>query len=86
MHACKALPQALRWFMGRWARQMNLTLERQLADQPRRSLHWHPESTTSIGMAADGIHPSATGYSVWADGLSRHILAAHKDPLLRQGP
>jgi len=24
----------------------------------------------------DGIHPSATGYSVWADDLSRHILAA----------
>ena len=23
MHACLALPQPLRWFMGRWARQMN---------------------------------------------------------------
>jgi len=76
MHACKALPQPLRWFMGRWARQMNTMLEGQLADQHRRTLHWHPESTTSAGMAADGMHPSAAGYSVWADGLSRHILAA----------
>jgi len=76
MHACKALPQPLRWFMGRWARQMNTTLQGQLADQHRRTLHWHPESTTSAGMAADGMHPSPAGYSVWADGLSRHILAA----------
>jgi lysophospholipase L1-like esterase len=76
MHACKALPQPLRWFMGRWARQMNSTLAGQLADQVLRTLHWHPESTTSDGMAADGMHPSPAGYSVWADGLSRHILAA----------
>jgi len=76
MHACKALPQPLRWFMGRWARQMNTALDGQLADQVRRTLHRHPESTTSGGMAADGIHPSPLGYSVWADGLSRHILAA----------
>ena len=76
MDACKALPQPLRWFMGRWARQMNTTLEGQLADQHRRTLHWHPASTASAGMAADGMHPSPAGYSVWADGLSQHILAA----------
>lgn len=76
MHACKALPQPLRWFMGRWAQQMNTTLVRQLADQHRRTLHWHPETTTLTGMAADGMHPSPAGYAVWADGLSRHILAA----------
>jgi lysophospholipase L1-like esterase len=62
--------------MGRWAKQMNATLAGQLADQHRRTLQWHPESTTSAGMAADGMHPSAEGYAVWADGLSRHILAA----------
>jgi lysophospholipase L1-like esterase len=75
MHACLALPQPLRWFMGRWAWQMNTTLEGQLANQHRRTLHRHPASTTSDGMAADGIHPSPAGYSVWAEGLSRHILS-----------
>jgi lysophospholipase L1-like esterase len=64
------------WFMGRWAWQVNTTLEGQLANQHRRSLHRHPVSTTSAGMAADGIHPSPAGYSVWAENLSRHILAA----------
>jgi lysophospholipase L1-like esterase len=76
MHACKALPQPLRWFMGRWAQQMNTTLQGQLADHGRRTLHWHPAATTSAGMAADGIHPSEAGYAFWADGLSQHILAS----------
>ena len=80
MHDCRALPQPLRWFMGRWARQMNATLASQLADQHRRTLHGHPQTTTSAGMAEDGLHPSAQGYAVWAAGLSRHILAGQRKP------
>jgi lysophospholipase L1-like esterase len=76
MHACQALPQPLRWFMGHWARQMNQSLSTVLARQAGRTMHWHPESTTTVGMAEDGIHPSSAGYAAWADGLSRHILAA----------
>jgi len=76
MHACLALPQPLRWFMGHWARQMNQSLVGLLNGQAGRAMHWHPETTTSAGMAADGIHPSADGYAVWADGLCRHILEA----------
>jgi len=76
MHACLALPQPLRWFMGRWARQMNHSLAQLLIEQVGRSMHWHPQTTTMAGMAADGIHPSAEGYAAWADGLSRRILAA----------
>jgi lysophospholipase L1-like esterase len=76
MHACRALPQPLRWFIGRWARQMNQSLAEQLIEQVGRTMHWHPESTTTAGLAADGIHPSPEGYAVWADGLSRRILAA----------
>ena len=77
MHACLALPQPLRWFMGRWARQMNHSLAQLLIEQVGRSMHWHPETTTTAGMAADGIHPSSEGYAAWADGLSRRILASH---------
>jgi lysophospholipase L1-like esterase len=76
MHACLALPQPLRWFMGQWAKQMNQSLAGMLIDQVGRTMHWHPETTTAAGMAADGIHPSSEGYAVWADGLSRRILAA----------
>jgi lysophospholipase L1-like esterase len=76
MHACLALPQPLRWFMGHWAKQMNQSLAGLLIDQVGRTMHWHPETTTSVGMAADGIHPSSAGYAEWADGLSRRILDA----------
>jgi lysophospholipase L1-like esterase len=76
MHACRALPQPLCWFMGRWARQMNQILAEQLIEQVGRTMHWHPETTTTAGLAADGIHPSSEGYAVRADGLSRRILAA----------
>jgi lysophospholipase L1-like esterase len=79
MHACRALPQPLRWFMGHWAWQMNLCLAGVLAGQPGRAMHWHPETTSTQGMAVDGIHPSPAGYSAWADGLSACILAS-KNP------
>lgn len=75
MHACVALPQPLRWFMGRWAQQMNETLAGMLPVQGGRIMHWHPETTTTLGMAVDGIHPSSKGYAAWAEGLSPHILA-----------
>ena len=76
MHACRALPQPLRWFMGRWARQMNHSLAGLRIEQVGRIMHWHPETTTTAGRAADGIHPSSEGYAAWADGLSLRILAA----------
>ncbi|MDT8992633.1 SGNH/GDSL hydrolase family protein [Curvibacter sp. APW13] len=76
MHACMALPQPLRWFMGRWAREMNRRLSAHLSGHKDRVMHWHPESTTSTGMAADGIHPNSLGYAQWAEGLSHLILTA----------
>jgi lysophospholipase L1-like esterase len=80
MHACMALPQPLRWFMGRWARQMNMLLSGLLSDKKKRTMHWHPEATIFNGMAVDGIHPSSHGYALWADGLSQLILAAGVKP------
>ncbi len=83
MHACLALPQPLRWFMGCWAGEMNRRLTnavqtKQLISDRRlckRTVHWHPETTTTFGMSEDGIHPSALGYAVWAQTLSTHIRA-----------
>jgi len=74
MHACMALPQPLRWFMGRWASEMNTLLSGRLLGQKKRTMHWHPKTTTVTGMAVDGIHPSSHGYAQWADGLSQLIL------------
>jgi lysophospholipase L1-like esterase len=83
MHACRALPQPLRWFMGRWAQQMNRSLASMLIKQAGRAMHWYPDRAASAGMAADGIHPSSAGYAAWAEGLSRRILMAQS---LSRGP
>lgn len=77
MHAFTALPQPLRWFMGRWAREMNRMLESYLAGHASRTMHWHPPASPARGLAADGFHPGPYGYALWAEGLSRHILSAH---------
>lgn len=76
MHACRALPQPLRWFMGLWASQMNRALAAHLVDPGSRSMHWHPEQMIAAGMAADQIHPNAQGYAAWAATLLPHILAS----------
>jgi len=76
MHACLALPQPLRWFMGHWARQMNQCLAGLLLEKAGRAMHWHPAATATAGMAEDGIHPSSEFYAAWAAGLSQRILAA----------
>lgn len=75
LSAADHLAQPLRWFMGRWARRMNQTLAGMLPPQGGRIMHWHPETTTAVGMAVDGIHPSSAGYAAWAEGLSPRILA-----------
>ena len=58
-----------------WAQWQNCLAEL-IADSQRRRLHGQPASTTDAGMAADGMPPSSAAYSVRADGLSQHILAA----------
>lgn len=75
MHACQALPQPLRWFMGLWAQQMNHALESCLRYPGLRSMHRHPEQMITAGMSADQIHPNARGYAEWAGTLLPHILA-----------
>jgi len=64
------------FIQGHWAKQMNQSLAGLLIDEVGRTMHGHPDTTTSEGMAVDGIHPSAVGYAAWADGLSRCILTA----------
>ncbi len=86
MHGCMALPQPLRWFMGRWANEMNVLLSGLLLGQCMHTMHWHPETTTLTGMAADGIHPSSNGYTQWALSLSQLILAAGLSKPLRSSP
>jgi len=74
MHGFTALPQPLRWFMGRWALEMNLQLQNSLSEKNGRTLHCAFCGAASEGLAADGFHPGPIAYDLWADELSKVIL------------
>jgi len=79
MHAFTALPQPLRWFMGRWASEMNRRLTLSLPPaQARRQMHWPfpGEGVVSEGLASDGFHPGPKAYAVWAQSLGQFIIDA----------
>lgn len=66
VHEFPALPQPLRWYLGRRAKQFNQALEKQIFT--KNKLHF-----LSIGnmddinvMAADGFHPGEQVYQQWA--------------------
>ncbi|MDK9556042.1 SGNH/GDSL hydrolase family protein [Marinobacter sp. M216] len=67
MHLFPALPQPLRWYLGLRARQLNGLLEdfcRHRAGTRFLSVGFPPEPGY---MAADGFHPGADAYRVWAE-------------------
>lgn len=77
MHAFTALPQPLRWFFGRWAREFNLRLTDSLSGNAQRTVHAPFMQDTPNGLASDDFHPGPIGYAVWAESLSQLILSAN---------
>jgi lysophospholipase L1-like esterase len=75
MHGFGALPQPLRWFLGRWAQEMNARLALRLQGASGRALLAMPAGNPADALAADGFHPSAGGYAIWAQALGENILA-----------
>lgn len=73
MHGFTALPQPLRWFMGRWALDMNRQLEAALDADQQRTLLWPFRKAAAEGLATDGFHPGPIGYAMWADALCELI-------------
>lgn len=70
MHGFTALPQPLRWFMGRWALEMNFRLRKSIREDNRKFYQWPVPSDVSVGLATDGFHPGPLGYAAWAQGLN----------------
>src|SRR5690554_2122585 len=72
MHLFPVLPQPLRWFLGQSAQRLNRELaefdkmagcEVVTVDFPR----------SADVMAADGFHPGAAGYRIWAEQVAERI-------------
>ncbi len=68
MHLFPALPNPLSWLFGQYAKQMNLQLEKMIAQQ--EDMQWieydiRKYQSMNLEMAKDGFHPSKEIYQIW---------------------
>lgn len=79
MHVFSALPQPLRWFMGRWAQAFNAHLRAALHQHPWRVHHMLPsdarEAVAGQSLASDGFHPGPRAYAQWGRALAQQVLS-----------
>lgn len=69
MHLFPALPQPLRWYLGLRARRFNQGLMELVERRPDCELVG-PLPLAGPLMAADGFHPGAEIYTLWADRVA----------------
>lgn len=73
MHRFPLLPQPLRWYLGSQARRLDALLAQRAASEAALRHLPLPEMNDAALMAADGFHPSAAGYRVWAEALADEV-------------
>jgi lysophospholipase L1-like esterase len=73
MHLFPALPQPLRWVMGRRALALNGALEQWISTQPNCSFLAGDFSLDPALMAPDGFHPGPELYRMWSEAVVRRI-------------
>ena len=74
MHAFPALPQPLRWALGRQARRFDAALAQWCATQVDCEHLPFGELPDAHYMASDGFHPGAPIYALWAEHVAGRIL------------
>ncbi|WP_180064722.1 SGNH/GDSL hydrolase family protein [Acinetobacter sp. YH12095] len=77
MHLFPALPNPLSWLFGQYAKQMNLQLEKMIAQQ--EDMQWieydiRKYQSMNLEMAKDSFHPSKEIYQIWGKEVSDRIL------------
>jgi lysophospholipase L1-like esterase len=70
MHLFPALPQPLRWYLGMRATRLNSALKNFIENCNRCELIKTNFPLEAAYMAADGFHPGALSYSVWANHVA----------------
>ena len=73
MHVFPALPQPLRWYLGMRARQLNGMLRAIAATEASCEFLQIDFPFEHSHMAADGFHPGAPAYLVWAAAAAKAI-------------
>lgn len=69
-----ALPQPLRWILGKRAKQFNRALQQLVEQHPYCQLVHNDIPMQAHYMASDGFHPSATSYTIWAKQVTEAVL------------
>ncbi len=85
MHLFPALPQPLRWYLGMRAKQLNSALKKIVAVSSRCEVITTNFPLDAAYMAADGFHPGAPAYSIWASHIAGIIRSRLNVTVLRQG-
>src|SRR5690606_11909832 len=76
MHRFPLLPQPLRWYLGEHARRLDASLARRAASDTGLLHLPVPAMDDGSPMAADGFHPSPSGYRIWAEALAGELTRA----------
>ncbi len=78
MHKFPALPQPLRWYLGKRAQQLNQQLAGILQRRKNTELVTIGYEENPDTIASDGFHPGAWGYNCWADALTLRIQSEYR--------
>lgn len=73
LHKFPALPQPLRWFLGRKAKLFNASLERLLGTLETGKFVSAPFEPDEAYFAEDGFHPNHRAYDLWAETLVKEM-------------
>lgn len=73
IHGFPALPQPLRWYIGRHATHLNAALEADVITEPGSSFVDLRFSADTTLMAADGFHPGPAVYAEWAHRVTKAV-------------
>jgi len=81
MHAFPSLPQPLRWFLGRRAKQFNLALAHVASSRTDCHLQSSDLPLQDGMLADDGFHPGAVIYTLWAENTAATVRSYFVDPV-----
>lgn len=73
MHLFPAMPQPLRWVIGRRARTLDQALQRWLSNHPDGHFLKSDYTLEAKFMASDGFHPGPEVYRMWGAAVARQI-------------
>ena len=82
MHLFPALPQPLRWYIGKRASKLDNELMHLAESCKRCALVKTNFPLKDEYMAADGFHPGAAAYTIWADQIADILRTELAKPIL----